>query len=320
MRVSQWITATACAALLSYSWTLASEETTPGTAAQPPVEFATAQPAAPALLDGAGFVQPRPQELRDPCAQLAVVSSPSRPFWDGGASTTQCGILESDFGWLRQPMAPGVRQWMLVSSLRYGITPKLDIRWGVIDHISQSGTEVGPLAGIGDQCIDLTYRFHEQGRRMPALALAYALEIPAGNPSKGFGSGFIDHAFSFVASRDLGRNHLDFNAVGSLDGTTNGHDGAAQFGLAFSRPMNPRFLLTLETYGGPQPGTEARFGAAQASLSYSLRPWLVLDGAYARTFTAGSPRQQMMFGFTYAMRPSFAPLPRGSWIAHLLGR
>ena len=134
-------------------------------------------------------------------------------------------------------MAPGVRQWMLVSSLRYGITPKLDIRWGVVDHISQTGAASPALAGIGDQCINLTYRFHEQGRRMPALALAYAIEIPTGNPSKGFGSGFVDHAFSFVASRDLGRIHVDFNAVGTLAGTTNGHDGAAQFGLALSRQM-----------------------------------------------------------------------------------
>lgn len=320
MRACSHIAAISCATMFLLSRPIVAQVVPPGAAPHASVEIAAALPAEPALLDGAGLVQLRPQAPPDPCAQLEVVSSPSRPFWVGGASTTQCGILESDVGWLSQPMGGGVHQSMLVSSLRYGITPRLDIRWGIIDQISQSGGAGPALTGIGDQCIELAFRFHEQGRRMPALAFGYGLEIPTGNPSKGFGSGFVDHEFDFIASRDLGRSHIDFNIIGTLAGDPNGHDGAAQFGLALSRPMTPRLLLTLETLGGPQPGTADRFGAAQLSLSYCLRPWLVLDSAYAKTFTAGSPRQQILFGFTYAMRPAFAAIPRGSRIAHLLGR
>src|ERR1017187_2613218 len=113
------------------------------------------------------------------------------------------------------------------------------------------------------------------------------------NPAKGFGSGFADHQFLFIASRDLGRIHLDFNAVGSLTGEASGHDGAVQLGLAATRAMTSRLSLILESYGGPQPCTSDRFGAAMIGATFSLRPWLVVDGAYVRTYTAGSPRQQI---------------------------
>ncbi len=213
-----------------------------------------------------------------------------------------------------------MRQHSLLSSLRYGLTPKLDLRWGVINHIVQSGGESPTLTGIGDQSVSATYRFCEQSRSMPALAFSYGVKIPAANPVKGFGSGFFDHQFVLIASRDIGRSHLDFNIAGALTGERRTRDGASQFGLALTRPINAKLVLILESYGGPQPGTADRFGAALTGASYSLRPWLVLDAAYAKTYTAGSPRQQIAFGVTYAKRPGFRAIPARSGFAHLLGR
>ena len=155
---------------------------------------------------------------------------------------------------------------------------------------------------------------------MPAMAFDYGVKIPTANPAKGFGSGFADHQFLLIASRDLGRSHFDFNVVGTVAGGARGHDGAVQFGLAISRPVTPKFSWILESYGGPQPGTSDRFGAAFAGATYTLRPSMVVDGAYSRTYTAGSPRQQFLFGMTFAMRPGFLPLPKSSAFARLLGR
>jgi hypothetical protein len=98
------------------------------------------------------------------------------------------------------------------------------------------------------------------------------------------------------------------------------HDGAAQFGLAVTRPLSKKLSGILESYGGPQPGSPDRFGAVFAGAVYTLRPQLVLDAAYARTYTAGSPRQQVLVGVTFASRPGFAPLSHGSALARLLGR
>jgi hypothetical protein len=314
----------AALALIAASWGVparAEDSSTPSSeAATSAAGIDPAVSGAPSGASASGFERATPKPAPDPCKQPQVVAGPTRPYWDSGAATTQCGNLEMDFGWQLQPMGAGVRQQMLVSSLRYGLTPRVDLRWGVINHISQSGGGLAPLAGVGDQSVSATYHISDQRRLLPAFALGYGFEIPVGNPAKGFGSGFADHQFLFIASRDLSRIHLDFNAVGTLTGEANGHDGAVQFGLAATRTMTNKLSLILESYGGPQPGTSDRFGAAMFGGTYSLRPWLVVDGAYVRTYTAGSPRQQIIFGITTARRLSFGPIPRGSAIARLLGR
>ena len=277
----------------------------------------------PALLGAAaasGFVRGIQAQPPDPCSSGEIVASPSRPYWDSGAATTPCGNIETDFGMVLQPMGGGARQTLWVSSVRYGLTPRLDLRWGATNHISQSGGELESLEGIGDASVSATYRFHEQGRWSPAMAFSYGVELPEANPQKGFGSGFIDHQFLFIASRDLGTLHVDFNVVGTLEGEQDGHEGAVQFGLALTRPVTRRLAWIIESYGGPQPGTEDRFGAALTGGSYMLRSWLVVDGGYTRSYTAGSPRQQILFGITCARRLRFGPTAKGSRIGHLLGR
>jgi hypothetical protein len=259
-------------------------------------------------------------EPADPCSLADVTASPTRPNWDTSASTTQCGVIEVDGGWLQQTVGAGVKQTMLMSSMRYGLTPKLDLRWGVTNHMTQSGGGAAPLVGTGDQWLMARYRFLEQRPRVPALAFLYGYKAPTANPAKGFGSGFADHQFVFIASRDFGRNHFDFNTVGTVVGGAKGQDGSAQFGLALTRTVTSKLAWVLESYGGPQPGTPDRFGAGFTGASYILRPTLVLDCAYAHTYTAGAPRDQVLFGFTYAMRPGFRPISRGLAIARLLGR
>lgn len=262
---------------------------------------------------------PRP-DAADPCMTAEVAANATRPAWDYGASTTQCGILEADFGFLSQPLGGGVSQQMLVSSLRYGLTPKLDLRWGLTNHIFQGGGGTPFLQGAGDHWLGARYRFMEQGRKVPAMALLYAGKVPAANPAKGLGSGFVDHQLVFIASRDLGKSHFDFNTVGTLAGGAHGSDGAAQFGLALTRPITSKLSGILESYGGGQPGISDRFGAGFLGATYALRPNLVFDTAYTRTYTAGSPRQQVLIGFTYARRSGFASLPRSSSFARALGR
>jgi len=258
--------------------------------------------------------------LVDPCNGGEVVASPSRPMWDGGAVATPCGNLETDYGWQYQPMGMGVRQQVLMSSIRYGLTQRMELRWGMVNQIAQRGGGTRPLKGVGDQCLSTTYRFLDQGAWRPAMAVSYGAKIPTANPAKGFGSGFVDHQFVLLASRDLGKSHVDFNMVGIVAGAPRGHEGAAQFGMALSRPVSGRLTLILESCGGPQPGTSNRFGAALAGATFNLRPNLVVDAAYSRQYTAGAPREMVLAGITWARRLRLGPTARNSTIARLLGR
>jgi hypothetical protein len=273
-----------------------------GVALPPVASGAVTRPVTPGV--GAG-IQPvvAGEESGDPCALPDVTSNPMRPNWSNGAATTQCGVIESDYGFLWQGMGAGVNQSIFPVSIRYGLTSKLELRWGLPTHMSQSGGGTRALQGGTDQWIGGLYRFQEQGARIPALALSYNLKIPTANPAKGFGSGYADHQLTFIASRDLKKLHFDFNTVGTLAGGRGGYDGAAQFGLALSVPVMKNVGWILESDGGPQPGTPDRFGQALTGVSWTMRPWLVLDAAYTQAYSAGSPRQQLTVGFTYARRP-----------------
>jgi hypothetical protein len=255
-----------------------------------------------------------------PVLRQETAASPSRPTWTGGASTSDQGEVEADFGWQWQSMGMGVGQMVLPSSVRYGVTSRLELRWGLPAHMTQSGGGTAPLKGITDQNLSALYRFHEQGRWMPALALDYSTKIPTANPAKGFGTGYTDHQLVFIASRDFGRAHFDFNAVGTFAGEPYGHDGATQYGLALSLAVTNRFTWVLDSYGGAQPGTANRCGAVLSGGTWALRPWLVLDAAYTRAYTAGAPRQQITAGITHAMKPGFGSIFKAAKVARLLGR
>ena len=241
-------------------------------------------------------------------AASTLAASPTRPNFDLPTITTQCGMLEADYGWTIQPMGDGTTQNLFAGALRYGVTPRLDVRWGSGNYMVQTGD---PSAeGIGDQWLGARFRFHEQTRATPAFAVMYNIKIPTAEPSKHLGSGYVDHTFLFIASKDLGKYHLDFNTVGTLAGSAAGHDGAAQFGLALWRPVNGKLAFVIESYGGPQPGTSNRFGAAVLGATYNVSPRLVFDTAYYKTYTAGSPRQQFTIGATYTIGPLLRPVMR----------
>lgn len=248
-----------------------------------------------------------PVKKQEACAAGEMIPNSMSPTWDSQAATTQCGALETDNLTIFQTTGAGVRQQMLVTTAKYGLTPRLEVRWGLPGRIIQAGERTEGVRGTTDQWLGACFRFHDQGRWAPDLALDYAIKIPTANPAKGFGSGYTDHQMTLIASRDVRHNHIDFNMAGTIAGGPAGHDGAAQFGLALTRSLSARLLGTAEVFGGPQPGTDDRYGAALVGGAWSLRPWLAVNGGYVRAYTAGSPRQQILLGFIYTLRPMFAP-------------
>lgn len=255
----------------------------------------------------------------DPCATPEIQPNSMSPTWNRQAGTVQCGALETDNLTILQPMGKRVSQWIVGATAKYGMTPRLELRWALPGRMYEGGNGSSSLAGTTDQWLGTLFRFHDQQRWIPDLALDYAFKIPTGNPAKGFGSGYGDHVLTFIASRDLGPNHIDFNAVGTLAGGPAGHEGAAQFGVGFSRTLAHHIMTTIEAFGGPQPATHDRYGAAFLGASWGLRPWVSFNGGCVRSYTAGSPRGQYMFGFIYTVRPGFTP-PRESRFSHILGR
>src|SRR5438270_1497459 len=167
------------------------------------------------------------------CFSNSVVSVPSRPTFSNGTDTTQCGVMEFEYGWQRQWPAAAVHQDNVGGGLRLGITPRLDLHWSS-DALLSIADAGGTYRGFGDSWVGFKYRSREQSRRAPALGLMYMAKIPSADSSQGLGSGEVDHALSFLISKDVRRVHVDFNVIELLAGSSasSATDHSTQFALS----------------------------------------------------------------------------------------
>jgi hypothetical protein len=244
------------------------------------------------------------------CPAQPLSADGNRPTFTFPATTTQCGMFEADFGLTTQAMGDGIRQNYFPVSLRYGVTPRLDLRWGAVNHIWQTGTL--SLQGAGDTYLGARYEFVAQSHDVPAMGVFYQVKIPTANANKGFGTGYVDNLFTLLASKDIGKYHVDFNLDGTLAGAAGGaRNGAVQGDLAVTRNLPKGTAIILENFGGSEPATSSRIGIILVGATWAVRPWLVLDTAYNRTYTGtpGQPRDQFLIGGTWTIRPPWRKPP-----------
>jgi hypothetical protein len=105
------------------------------------------------------------------------------------------------------------------------------------------------------------------------MALSYAVKIPSASTRDGLGTGRVDHAFTFLASKDVARFHFDFNASEFLIGRTgaSGFDKNEEFNLAFSHRIHGPLQFTGEFYGDTRLNrTTSEFVSSLWALTYTV--------------------------------------------------
>src|SRR6202162_5586118 len=102
------------------------------------------------------------------CTSSSVISVPSRPTVANATDTTQCGVVELEYGLERQWPGGGANRDALSGGLRFGLPPKLDFHWSSSEfvHLMNGG---GNRTGYGDNWLGLKYRFLGQTKHRPAF-------------------------------------------------------------------------------------------------------------------------------------------------------
>jgi hypothetical protein len=137
---------------------------------------------------------------------------------------------------------------------------------------------------------------------MPTLAFSYAIKIPSAGMENGLGTGQVDHAFTFLASKDIAHFHFDFNATQFLIGRPgrSGVDKNQQLGLAFSHVIRGGLQFTGEFYGETRLNqATSAFASSLWALTYTVVPRLVIDGGFEAGLTSGGPHRHAFVGATY---------------------
>ena len=249
------------------------------------------------------------------CSSTLVGSVPSRPTVSNSTDTTQCGVVELEYGWERQWVSTGVHQSDLSGGLRLGLTPNLDLHWSSTDFLSMVDA-TGARSGFGDSWLGLKYRFLRQTKHIPSLGVFYLAKVPSADAKNGMGTGQVDHAISFLASKDLGRVHLDFNVTPLLAGCrgSNGFDHDTGLALSSSIPLTQRLGLVTEGYGYTSLNRDdPAFASAMVGFTYQVQRRLILDSGIDIGVTSDAPQTRVFAGITYAIGNAY------SWFARRRG-
>jgi hypothetical protein len=237
------------------------------------------------------------------CYADDIQANPNRPTVANPADITQYGVLELEYGWDRFAEGGGAQLYNLEGLLKFGLLCDVELRWTMANLVAEND-KAGGQAGTGDNWFGPQIRFYRQTKHVPTLSISYAVKAPTASESKGLGSGQVDHQLTFLASKDFGKNHFDFNASVFLIGRAgrSGFDRNFQFNLSFSRPIWRKLGFTTEFYGNTElnaatPG----FASSLWALTYNLSPRLVLDGGAESGLSHGGPQQHYFFGMTYSI-------------------
>jgi Putative MetA-pathway of phenol degradation len=237
------------------------------------------------------------------CYADSMTANPNRPTVANPADITQYGVLELEYGWDRSWLDESVQQTSVGGLLKFGILCDVEFRWNTTSFLSQTGLS-GTHQGLGDNWIGTQIRVYRQTRQVPTLAFGYATKIPSASAGDGLGTGQVDHAFTFLASKDIGRFHLDFNLTQFLVGRPllSGFDMNRQLNLAFSHFLSSRLQLTGEFYGDTRLNQNSpSFASSLWALTYTVVPRLVIDSGFEAGLTAGGPHRHAFVGLTFAV-------------------
>jgi hypothetical protein len=237
------------------------------------------------------------------CYADSIAANPNRPTVSNPADITQYGVLELEYGWDRLWPAEGVRQTSAGGLLKFAMLCDIELRWSTTSFLSQRD-EAGTHRSFGDNWLGPQIRVYRQTKRVPSLAFSYAVKIPSARTEDGLGTGHVDHAFTFLASKDFAKFHFDFNVSQLFIGRTDtpGFDKNQQLNLAFSHGIRGGLQFTGEFYGDTQLNpTTPGYVSSLWALTYTVVPRLVIDGGFEGGLTSGGPHRHVFLGATYAI-------------------
>jgi hypothetical protein len=237
------------------------------------------------------------------CYADSIAANPNRPTVADPADITQYGMVELEYGWDQLWPGEGVRQTSSGGLLKFGVLCDVEFRWNTTSFLSQSD-ESGTHRSFGDNWLGTQVRIYRQTKHAPTLAFGYSAKIPSASTEDGLGSGRADHAFTFLASKDIAHFHFDFNATQFLIGRPlqSGFDTNEELNLAFSHFIHGGLQFTGELYGDTRLNqTIPAFESSLWALTYTVVPRLVIDGGFEVGLSAGGPHRHAFLGATFAI-------------------
>ncbi|MFO1412569.1 MAG: hypothetical protein U1F10_01365 [Burkholderiales bacterium] len=223
----------------------------------------------------------------------------AHPFLTEDPGTLGTGKMQVELGLAAGSADPAVggNAALFSPQLSIGVTPTLDlIGQGVWTRQTQSG---GPtLYGGGDVLADFKWRFFENDDY--ALAVRAGLDLPAGDPDIGFGTGGVGaHVLAIVGvTRDTWAFYGNAGYARAHGSGTRNNLGVFSAAFTYTDLAPWQAFVEVAAYSNPDPAQRQWPAIARTGLIYTVNPSLDLDIGFQARLNPSAPRAVLLAGAT----------------------
>jgi hypothetical protein len=246
----------------------------------------------------------------------AVTATAQQPFVTDDADTTPKRHFHfefsNEFDLLQRSSFPNRKQNTADFELDYGLFDRVEIGiespWLTI--FNAPGTIPKTPSGIGDTNVSLKYNFlrERENSRMPAMAVAFNLELPTGDTKRQLGSGLSDYYMNGILQKSVSKKtKLRLNGGILFSGNeTTGVIGIKTRGTVFTaggslvKQFTPRLQLGMELTGAMTKQFQLGKGQLQTLLggNYQFKKNMSFDFGIVGGKYAASPRAGVQLGIS----------------------
>ncbi|HLN98252.1 MAG TPA: hypothetical protein VK208_07295 [Pyrinomonadaceae bacterium] len=242
--------------------------------------------------------------------------SAQQPFVTDDADTTPRRHFHFEFSnqfdLLQHSAFPNRKQNTADFELDYGLLDRVEIgvESPLLTIINAAGTTPKTVTGLGDTNLSLKYNFlrEREHSRLPALAIAFNLELPTGDTRRQLGSGLADFYMNGILQKSL-RSDTKLRLNGGIlfsGNETTGVVGIKTRGTVFTgggslvRHFTPRLQLGAEITGALQSNFQLGKGQLQALFggNYQFKRNVSFDFGLVGGKYAASPRAGVQLGLS----------------------
>lgn len=248
------------------------------------------------------------QDLEDIFRIRPRHSSVSNP-----ANFNTAGVLQIEYGYGGYFRGKGFRsQQTGTLSISYAASERIGLEFDIDTISSQQDPKFIRTKGIGDSRLGIQLDVADESKFSPSFAVSYFAKLPTASVAKDLGTGKVDHAFSLLFSKKVGKFDIDLNS-GLLINSKQGEKGfvmGGQFAFGVSRDLTEKVNLQAEIFGESKDADEPQGLFGSAIVSYRVNHKLSLNASVIVGLTRNSPRIGATVGFTYAFASFFKKIKK----------
>ena len=244
------------------------------------------------------------------------IAQGQQPFYTDDADVTPRRHFHFEFSneidLLQRSSFPNLKQNTADFELDYGLFEgvEIGIESPLLSLFNSAGTIPKTPSGIGDTNVSVKYNFHKEreNSRLPAMTIAFNVELPTGDTKRQLGSGLSDFFVNGILQKSLSKEtKLRLNGGILFSGNeTTGVIGiktrgtVATGGFSLVKQFTPKVDLGVEVDGAITKNLELSKGQLQTLLggNYQLKKNVSFDFGIVVGKYEASPRAGLQLGIS----------------------